>query len=226
MMRVLLSETSVEVRIKGAVTEQFETNIGSPQGDSYSGPQFTMYFEEALKDVREETDISLTEDLPTEMIYADDYDNLTEEVEKKKQFKGKVKEVILARSDLGVNEGKTEDTILRRAKHDRKNKTTNEPWRETIKLGSKLGDKEDIQRRKNLSTGKLVQMKKILQNKKVVDLGKMKLYNTLVKSVLTYNSCTWGMTKDDEKNLDSFHRKQLRQVVGIYYPHRISNEKL
>jgi hypothetical protein len=41
-----------------------------------------------------------------------------------------------------------------------------------------------------------------------------------------YNSCTWGLTQADEKNLNSFHRKQLRQVLGIYYPHRISNEKL
>ena len=58
---------------------------------------------------------------------------------------------ILARDNLLVNEDKTEDTVLRRGKHDRKNKQTNEPWRDTIKLGSKLGDKEDIVRRKQLS---------------------------------------------------------------------------
>ena len=71
-----------------------------------------------------------SEDLPTEMIYADDYDNLTEEHEKKNQFKEKVKGV-LERSNLLVNETKTEDTILKRTKHDRKNKMTNEPWRDT-----------------------------------------------------------------------------------------------
>ncbi len=226
ILRILLSETSVEVRVKGAQTKPFTTNIGGPQGDSYSGPQFTTYFQESLKEVREEIEISLTEDLPEEMIYADDYDHLTEDIQKKTLFKTRVKP-ILAKSDLKVNEDKTEDTILRRAKHDRRNKTTNEPWRETIKLGSKLGDKEDVRRRKNLSTGKLNQIKKILQNKKVVNLSKkMKLYIAIVKSVLTYNACTWGLTLNDEKNLNSFHRKQLRQVVGIYYPHRISCEKL
>ena len=55
---------------------------------------------------------------------------------------------------------------------------------------------------------------------------KLKLYNTLVKSVLTYNSCTWGLTTQDEKNLDSFHRQQLRQVAGIFYPNKIGNIKL
>ena len=81
------------------------------------------------------------------------------------KFKGNVTE-ILSRYDLKVNEDKTEDTVLRRGKHDKKNKVTNEPWRETIKLGSKLGDKEDIKRRKNLSTGKMVKMKKVLKSRK------------------------------------------------------------
>jgi hypothetical protein len=153
-----------------------------------------------------------------EIIYADDYDNLTEEYEKKILFKSNVKD-ILGRHDLKVNEDKAEDTVLRRGKHDKKNKQKNEPWRETVKLGSKLGDEEDIKRRKNISIGKLVQMKKTLKSKKITKISKkMKLYNSLVKSVLTYNSCTWGLKKNDEKNLDSFHRKQLRQVIGIYSP--------
>ena len=126
-----------------------------------------------------------------------------------------------------MNEDKTEDTVLRRGKHDQKNKVKNEPWRETIKLGSKLGDKEDIERRKQLSRVKLIQMKKILKRKNVVRIEKkLKLYNALVKSVLTYNSCTWGLTRQDEKNLDSFHRQQLRQVIGVYYPNKIGNTKL
>ena len=165
MLRVLLSETTVEIKIKGAETSSFVSNIGSPQGDSYSGPQFTVYFEEALRDVRREVGINTEEDLPVEIIYADDYDNLTEEHEKKILFKSNVKE-ILGRHDLKVNEDKTEDTVLRRGKHDKNNKQKNEPWRETVKLGSKLGDEEDIQRRKNISTGKLVQMKKDIEKQK------------------------------------------------------------
>ena len=103
---------------------------------------------------------------------------------------------ILERDNLLANEDKTEDTILRRNKHDRKNKLTNEPWRDTIKLGSKLGDREDIARRKQLARVKLIQMKKILKRKNVVRLEKkLKLYNALAKRVLTYNSRTWGLTK-------------------------------
>jgi hypothetical protein len=179
-----------------------------------------------LKTVRIECNITMEEEYPEEMIYADDYDNLTTDIEKKRIFKSKVKGV-LGEDNLFVNEDKTEDTILRRNKHDRKNKQKNEPWRESIKLGSKLGDKEDIVRRKQLASGKLIKMKKILKRKNVVRTEKkMKLYNVLVKSVLMYNSCTWGLTKDDEKNLNSFHRRQLRQVIGVLYPHKIRNAEL
>ena len=226
ILRILLSNTTVEIKIKGAETTSFKSNIGAPQGDSYSGPQFTTYFESSLKTVRQKTNTTMTEDYPEEMIYADDYDHLTEELEKKRLFKGKVKE-LLGKDNLLVNEDKTEDTILRRNKHDRKNKQTNEPWRDTIKLGSKLGDKEDIERRKQLARVKMIQMKKILKRKKVVRLQKkVKLYNALVRSVLTYNSCTWGLTKQDEQNLDSFHRQNLRQVAGVFYPKKIGNKAL
>ena len=40
---------------------------------------------------------------------------------------------------------------------------------------------------------------------------KLKLYNTLVKSILMYNCGTWGLTKNDEDNLDSFHRQQTER---------------
>ena len=51
-------------------------------------------------------------------------------------------------------------------------------------------------------------------------------YNTLVRSVLLYKCSTWALTKTDEEKLDSFHRKQLRRVLGIRYPTKISNKSL
>ena len=37
-----------------------------------------------------------------------------------------------------------------------------------------------------------------------------------------YNSGTWGMKKQDEDSFDSFHRQQLRSVLRIKYPQKIS----
>ena len=55
---------------------------------------------------------------------------------------------------------------------------------------------------------------------------RIRLYEALVKSVLLYNCETWGVSKDDQRKLNSFHRRQLRKVIGTQWPHKISNNKL
>ena len=50
--------------------------------------------------------------------------------------------------------------------------------------------------------------------------------DTLVKSLLLYNAGTWGTSASDEKSMNSFHRRQLRKVLGIKWPHKIGNKKL
>ncbi|GFR83199.1 hypothetical protein ElyMa_002384100 [Elysia marginata] len=54
----------------------------------------------------------------------------------------------------------------------------------------------------------------------------IKLYNSLVKSILLYNCGTWALTTTDEKRLDSFHRRQLRRILIIHYPTKITNQSL
>ena len=224
ILRILLTNTSIEIKIAGAKTRAIETNIGGPQGDSYSGPLFTIYFERALKDVRREVGIDLENmELPEEMIYADDYDHITTDKNKRDKFLEKAPD-ILRGHNLKVNEDKTEQTELRRQKHDKKKKLTNEPWRETVKLGSKLGDREDMKRRRQLATGSLNKMNDILRRHKTVNKKKrLKLYKALVRSVLLYNSCTWGMSAKDEAEMNAFHRKQLRKVLGVKFPTRMRN---
>ncbi len=74
----------------------------------------------------------------------------------------------------------------------------------------------------------MAKMKRLwLRNHKKVKMRiRLKLYNSLVKSILLYNSSTWGLTKKDEDQLDSFHRQQLRRVLHITYPHKIGCKKL
>ena len=55
---------------------------------------------------------------------------------------------------------------------------------------------------------------------------RLRLYGSLVKSIFLYSCGNWGLSRSDQKKLNSFHRKQLRQVTGIKWPHRITNTKL
>ena len=55
---------------------------------------------------------------------------------------------------------------------------------------------------------------------------KLRLYESLVKSILLYNCGSWRLSRSDQKKLNGFHRKQLRRVISIKGLHRITNNKL
>ena len=159
--------------------------------------------------------------LPQNMIYADDADFLTE-LEKKNDQHFTTAKTCLAKQNLFVNESKTEQLIIKR-----QTKREHEKWRNAIKLGSKLGDREDMERRKQLATVAMKDNYNIWKRRWTASTHKrLQLYRSLVKSILLYNCGTWAMTKFDEKKMDSFHRQQLRRVIGVHYPRTISNTKL
>ena len=85
--------------------------------------------------------------------------------------------------NLLVSEEKTEYTTVKRG-----SKEEEREWRNAIKLISKLGDREDIQRRKELATFALAKNDAIWkENWKTKLTTRIRLYETLVKSVLLYN---------------------------------------
>ena len=48
--------------------------------------------------------------------------------------------------------------------------------------------------------------------------------NAYVRPVLMYNCGTWGLLKNAMNKLETFHRRQLRRVLGIFWPQKISND--
>ena len=52
MIRLLLCNTSLEIRMKGVESKSFCSNVGSPQGDAISGVLFNIYLEDALRRIR------------------------------------------------------------------------------------------------------------------------------------------------------------------------------
>ena len=70
-------------------------------------------------------------------------------------------------------------------------------------------------------------MRKVWLNRdKISDEKKLTLYNALVLSILLYNSSTWSLTKEQTNSLDTFHRRQLRRLLGIFWSDKISNNDL
>ena len=103
-----------------------------------------IYLEAALREIWDLPDIRDREEhLATEVAYADDVDFIS-------LFKHKdIEEVkrILEKYNLLVNNNKTKYTDIKREA-----KTVDEKWRLVKKMGSLIGDDEDVERRKRLST--------------------------------------------------------------------------
>ncbi|ETW05998.1 hypothetical protein H310_03617 [Aphanomyces invadans] len=79
-----------------------------------------------------------------------------------------------------------------------------------------------LKRRKSLAKAAFSHMWKIWMRRKLVsESNRARLYKAYVLLVLLYNCGTWALTPTQLDGLEAFHRRQLRQLLGIFYPHRI-----
>ena len=106
-----------------------------------------------------------------------------------------------------VNKDKTEFTDLSENEED---------WKNAKKVGSLIGDLGDAERRKQLSTAALNKLYHVwVIGNKLKTTTKIKLYKSLVKSILLYNCSTWVLSLTEEEKINAFHRKQLKKVLNI-----------
>ena len=111
LVRYLLSNTKLQVRVKQELSDWFESSIGAFQGDSLSGKLFTLVLAGGLYELREklercEPPISI-EGVPEEWEYADDVDFGDEDMEQLVALFPDIKQ-ILSTWNLFVNDTKTE----------------------------------------------------------------------------------------------------------------------
>eukprot|EP00644_Phytophthora_capsici_P005377 jgi/Phyca11/96606/e_gw1.1.1544.1 len=127
-----------------------------------------------------------------------------------------------------MNVSKTEITTVQRCTnpsgYTRRERALEETWRSTRKLGSLLGDEEDVSRRKSLAAAALRRLWTVwLRPHYTTDETRVRLYNCYVLPVLLYNSGTWALTTTQLLRLESFHRRQLRSEQPLR--HRITTAR-
>ena len=223
MIRLLLATTSLEPRLSTGDCHAFASTIGTPQGDILSPVLFTVYLEAALRDLRSRLPPRppAGDRLPLDVEYADDIDFISYSRPYLNDIE-RIAPACLAEWSLQINAAKTERTSVRR-QVDR----AHEPWRTTRKLGSLLGDAEDVARRMQLANVSFYKMWTVwFRGAQISLLLRLRPYSAFVLTVLRYNMGTWGLTKTELNSLVARHRRHLRQIIGIRWPHRISNDAL
>jgi hypothetical protein len=98
-------------------------------------------------------------------------------------------------------------------------------WRKSKVLGSLMGDEEDVVKRMALATVQFKSLEKVWGRVKSLK-SRMNAYNAFVLPVLLFNAGAWGVCESVIKKIEVFHRKQLRRVLGVRWPFKISNKAL
>ncbi|XP_078576824.1 uncharacterized protein LOC144862312 [Branchiostoma floridae x Branchiostoma japonicum] len=228
LVRLLLSDAKLKVRVKSTHSADFETTIGSPQGDSLSPVLFTCYLAAALETVRKSSarpnpPVS-TLGMPLEMEYADDVDFLDEERDPLESLLP-VAAKNLRDSNLFVNEGKTEFTHVYLADKPQRGE---EEWRKSKILGSLLCSSADVEARCIMGNIAFRSFCKIWVRRSSIPLAKkLQLYNACCVSIMLYNCNSWAAPKAVTEKLDVCHRKHLRAITGLQWPKSmVSNNTL
>ena len=99
-------------------------------------------------------------------------------------------------------------------------------WAKCKLLGSYLNTKSDIVNRKNATLQAVQKFEKTFNSKIISNIVKIRTFNIYIASVFLYNSELWGLSKTDETEIDSFHRRVLRLALGVKWPRKLSNNKL
>jgi len=219
LIRLLIADTKLAVRVGSDLSDYFTTTIGTPQGDSISPVLFIVYLEAALRSIRMTTPRAqdTSRFLPYDVEYADDVDFFSISSTWLESLEPSAA-TILEEWHLHVNRSKTEYTNVSR---------DNNEWRQVKKLGSLLGDSQDMQRRRILASATFKSMWNLWKQHSHIGLAlRIRLYNAFVLPILLYNSGTWGTTVADILSMETCHRHHLRSILGIRWPDHITNSDL
>lgn len=102
-----------------------------------------------------------------------------------------------------------------------------EPWRSLRVLGSLLDDDEDAKNRMRLAAMAFKQHTKLWMRRHLLSLStRIRIYKAYVLPTLIYNIGALALSQKTADKLDAFHKRQLRHVMGIFWPDQISSVEL
>jgi hypothetical protein len=251
LVRTLLCNTKLSIRVNNSVSEIFNSIIGAFQGDCLSGNLFTVVLAAALHHLRAVLSVRATTPhlvthpipnppisdslMPLESEYADDVDFLNENRDALLQILP-ICTTVFNEWNLFINNTKTEHThvYLAPPKPLKRNKVDHtqtyrgsEEWRTHKILGSLLDTSEDIQARCTKGLIAFNIFENIwLKKTKICLKRKLQIYEAQVVSILLYNCSSWAAPQTTLEKLDITHRKHLRRILNIRWPGVISNKCL
>ena len=208
------------------MSQSFDTDTGTPQGDCASANEFTYFLAKFLQqreaqildhhyikqhnivqhsfpDAYTERNYAIipqTKHLNLDMQYADDMCKVSTDYNSIQRFKDETPK-LLTKRDITINESKTEEYKI--------NKNSRRNWKKCKFLGSMLGTSEDIKRRKTLAIRSANNLTLIFNNKHLTIKTKTKAFTTYIQPLFLYNCETWTLTKLEKIDKKIYRKHQM-----------------
>jgi hypothetical protein len=217
LVRATVRNSETQVKIQTQLTEPFKIRQGLKQGDGLAPSLFNLSLEYAIKKLTGNVKGTLEFEAIQVVGYADDICLLSRNIRTIKE------ELMEAAMEIGlkINKDKTLAMIQTRSKASKANIGQQlHAGEHSIKivdsyhyLGSCITNDNDeaaeIQRRLKLANSTCYSISSIMKSQDVHKGTKIRLYKTLIRTVLTYGCETWRLSKQSEKTIGIFERKIL-----------------
>ncbi|XP_063447098.1 uncharacterized protein LOC134726617 [Mytilus trossulus] len=219
---------------EGVQSDWFKVKTGVKQGCVMSGFLFLIAIDYVMKQTIKDHETGIRWKFTTKLEDLDFADDLALLSSKFQHIQLKTSKLQENASKIGLKINASKTKVMRM------NTTNNNPVKLNEKdledvdtftyLGgivtTKGGCDNDMDNRFKKAKGQFSRLRKIWRSSVLSFKTKVRLFNSLVISVLLYGCETWKTTEQDKKKFNTFQNRCLRQILKIRWLNTISNENL
>ena len=215
IIKYMYQNTKCAVTIENSLTGWFVVRVGVRQGCILSPTLFNVFLEFVMDEISSLQEFHLTQNLTTDVRYADDTTLISCMLEKLK-FSTEELEAACRKWGLKINASKCKVMSPDPTCDVHIELEPVENVDNFVFLGSVVPDtSDDVKRRIALASSAFGRLKKqVWSNKEIQNQLKLRLYYALIVPIAIYASETWTLKVEDSRKLTVFENDCLRAMCG------------
>ena len=219
------------VRVRGTLTDWFETIVGVLQGCVLSPMLFNIFLETVMaKALTDNTQgIMIGGTMLDNLRFADDIAAVAGSEEGLQKMVTRVAEES-AKMGMKINLDKTETQFIGKGEKNISVKLEGKDLRQVkdfVYLGGTINNYDmtgqDIKRRIGIAYGAMQKLGKLWRSREITCKTKLKVYDILIRSIVLYNAETWTLKVENTRRLQVFEMACLRRIMGISKRQHVRN---